>query len=1188
MSRTLRQQPLSPFDHVSRAVAIAWAVLAFAAMPPAIEATEIPVIRVSSLPLVFEPNVGQAAPGVDFVARAGSIVVLVRGDRLDVWPARLPEARRGGEATGPSAVRFRWVGARAECAIEPVEQQPAKLNFYLGTQPSRWRTDVPTFGRLRLQGLYGGVDLELYGNESELEYDLVVAPGADPTAIEMAVESVGPSATPADLRVDADGNLRIATPFGEVVQRTARVYQTVGGSRVHVASRYELRGEDRVGFCLESYDPGVPLVIDPTLVFSTYLGGSGTEFISRVATDGSGNAIVAGSTTSTNLPTVNASDISANGKTDLLVAKYTPNGLLSYLTYVGGSGDEPVAYGCTMTFDMAVDGAGNVVVTGHTTSSNYPTLAAFDSTLSGGWDLFVTKLNTLGQIVFSSYLGGDSYECNPHLAVDVSNNVLVTGHTESTSGFPFKNAFDITVAGRDVFVTKLTPAGAIVYSTALGGPRTEEFPRIAVDGSGNAIVAGDNYGGEFPLTGSADTTFNGDYDVFAVKITPTGGMVWGTYLGGNVRDLVSAVAVDGSGNALITGGTSSANFPVVNAADSTYGEGWDSFVTKLSPAGAIAFSTYLGGSAWESGNSIVADGSGNAVVLGSTTSTNFPTVNAFDKTGEGGNSSDFTVTKLSPAGAIVYSTYLGGGTSEYIDTMTDIVVDGAGNAIVAGYTYSLDFPLANPVDSTRGGTFEAFVASFNPSGGANYSTYLGGSGDEFSTATGRSTISVAVDLSGNAVVVGYTNSTDFPLANAADSSQNGEWDFFVAKISGSGGCTLGCSATVPATGKVGQSVAFDSAVTPSNCTGTPVVDWDFGDSSQHSAIAKPSHQYVSTGTYTWKLTVTVSGVTCTKSGTIVISPASGCTITCNATVPATAQVGVPFSVQASCNASGCTGTPQYWWQFGETTARIPGQNITYSYMAPGSWPWNMAVEIGSSSCAKYGTVTVAAAPANRYIVPSVAHSPGAGGTQWRTDVAAVNRSGRSASLTLTYVDDTQTLVRTASLANGATVEWPDIVVSKFGLSATAANKGTLLIGSNAALALTSRTYNQATAGTYGQYYPALTVSDALAAGKVGVVPQIKKNAGFRTNLGIVNLGQQAVTVAVKLWSATGTQVGNTKQMTAQAGRWLQQDDIFGTTGAGNRDIAYATVEVQTTGGLVWAYASVIDNTTGDPTTFPIR
>ena len=1176
MSKTRSvSRPPSKNGHRHNAT-LAWVLLAWLAP---IAATGAGIDRGVSgfrLPIAFEPNVGQAPPGVRHLARTASATVLVGDGELRFL---LP---------GADPVRLRWLGARTEPAIEALDTQAAKVNYFMGSNPARWRTDVPTYGRLRMRDLYPGVDLVLYGNEGQLEYDLVLAPGVDPATLELAVEADAPATGRPALFIDEEGNLHIATPTDEIVQRAANVYQEIEGARLGVASRYELRGKGRVGFCVDGYDTAAPLVIDPTIVYSTYLGGSGTEFLSRVVVDDSGNVIVAGTTTSTNLPVVNASDGSANGQTDLVLAKYTPDGLLSYLTYIGGSGDEPVAYGCFMTFDLAVDGSGNVVVAGSTTSSNYPTANAFDSTNGGGYDLFVTKLNTLGQIVFSTYLGGESYECKPRLAVDGSGNVLVTGFTNSGTGFPTVNAFDTNFASWETFVTKFNPTGGIVYSTAVGGSSTEDSPVITVDGTGNAFLAGMTASGDFPVASGYDSTFNGGaYDVFVAKLSPSGSRLWATFLGGNDWDNADRITLDGSGNAFVTGLTTSIDFPTANAYDSTFNGDRDAFVTKLNPSGGLVFSTYLGGNGYDYGNAVKSDGSGNAIVLGSTTSTNFPTVSAFDTVGEGGNSADFTVTKFSPAGGVVYSTYLGGGTSEYMDWLTDVAVDGAGNAIVAGYTYSNDFPLANPVDSTFGGTFEAFVTSLNPAGGANYSTFLGGSGDEFSTVTGRAAISIAVDPSGNAIVVGYTSSTDFPVANPADSTANGDWDFFVTKISGTGGCALGCSATVPTTGRTGQGVQFDSSATPSNCTGTPTVDWDFGDGSQHSGTAAPLHTYAGAGTYTWTLTVTVSGVTCSRTGTITVSPASTCAITCSATVPATAQVGIPFTVQASSTATGCTGTPSYWWQFGETTARIPGQNLTYVYQTAGSWPWNMAVEIGTDSCAKYGTIVVSVAPAHRYIVPSVAHAPGAGGTQWRTDVAAVNRSGSTASLTLTYVDDAQTLVRTASLTNGGTTEWRDILVSLFGLSATASNKGTLLVGSNVALAVTSRTYNQATAGTYGQRYPALTATDSLAAGKVGIIAQIKKNASFRTNLGIVNLGQSACTVAVKLWNATGTQVGATKQLVAQAGRWLQQDDIFGAAAAGSQDLAYATVEVQTAGGSIWAYASVVDSATGDPTTIPI-
>jgi hypothetical protein len=245
------------------------------------------------------------------------------------------------------------------------------------------------------------------------------------------------------------------------------------------------------------------------------------------------------------------------------------------------------------------------------------------------------------------------------------------------------------------------------------------------------------------------------------------------------------------------------------------------------------------------------------------------------------------------------------------------------------------------------------------------------------------------------------------------------------------------------------------------------------------------------------------------------------------------------------------------------------------------------VSADGQTCTKTGSIAVTApAAAHVYVVPSVAHQPGTGGTQWRTDVGVVNRNAQAAAVTVTYYGAGAPVVRSASVAAGGTVEWVDVVAGLLGVTGT--GSGTLHVGSDVPLVVTSRTYNQASAGTFGQYYPALAVGDALAAGQVGVLGQVKKTGAFRTNVGVVNLGTSSCTVAVRLWGGAGAALGGVKTVTAAAGRWVQVNDIFAACAAGSQEIAYATVEVQTAGGTAWAYASVVDNATGDPTTIPVR
>ncbi|QSJ19021.1 SBBP repeat-containing protein [Nostoc sp. UHCC 0702] len=406
-----------------------------------------------------------------------------------------------------------------------------------------------------------------------------------------------------------------------------------------------------------------------------------------------------------------------SGSSDIFVTKLNPAKFgvasLIYSTYLGGSSSEE-SY-----LEIAVDCNGNAYVGGATTSSNFPTKNAFDSTYNGGVDTFVTKLNAKGNgLLYSTYLGSTDTDDIRAIAVDKYGNAYVTGFTYSTN-FPIKNAFDSNFVGNaEAFVTKLNPAKSgntsLVYSSYLGGDSDDVGYGIAVDQAGNAYVTGYTYSTDFSIKNAFDSTFDGNQEAFLTKVNATGNTIlYSTYLGGSGDDLGSGIAVDGAGNVYLTGQTNSNNFPTKNAFDSTVG-GYDAFVTKLnsnvSGTASLVYSTYLGGSDYELGYSIAVDKSGNAYVVGSTASQDFPTKNAFDSTL--GSNSDAFVTKLNTTGQnLIYSSYLGGDSS---DEGYGIAVHQAGNAYVTGITSSSDFPTQNAFDSTLGGDIDAFVTKIAP------------------------------------------------------------------------------------------------------------------------------------------------------------------------------------------------------------------------------------------------------------------------------------------------------------------------------------------------------------------------------------------------------------------------------------------------------------------------------------------
>jgi hypothetical protein len=444
--------------------------------------------------------------------------------------------------------------------------------------------------------------------------------------------------------------------------------------------------------------------------------------------------------------------------------------VLAYSTYLGGSGfDQGVG--------IAVDAAGNAYVTGTTVSNDFPTKNAIQPAYAGGADAFVTKINADGSaLVYSTYLGGSLQDFGGGIAVDTAGNAYVTGRTESAD-FPIKNAIQPTYAGAgDAFVTKINAAGSsLVYSTYLGGSGGDGGGFIAVDTAGSAYVMGGTSSANFPTANAIQATYAGGGDTFVTKINAAGSaLAYSTYLGGSGYEGNGGIAVDSAGNAYVTGFTESADFPTKNAIQPTYAGAGDAFVTKINAGGAFVYSTYLGGTDFDAGLGIAVDATGDAYVTGYTHSTDFHTVNAIQPTPPGGVMDAF-VTKINADGsALVYSTYLGGSDA---DGGTDIAVDSSGNAYVAGWTWSDDFPTVNAIQSTNHGQSDAFVTEINAEGSAlAYSTYLGGGGRDSANR-------IAVDAAGSAYVSGATESGGFPKTPLAFQAKlKGKDDGFVAKI----------------------------------------------------------------------------------------------------------------------------------------------------------------------------------------------------------------------------------------------------------------------------------------------------------------------------------------------------------------------------------------------------------------------
>jgi hypothetical protein len=678
------------------------------------------------LPLSFAANQGETDGRVRFLSRgpgyslflANSEAVLSLGGPAKGRASKSDMSRRNGGAapdTNRGAVlRMRLLGSNPAPEATGLEEMPGKSNYFIGDDPNQWRTNVPTYAKVRYADVYPGVDLVYYGNQRQLEYDFVVAPGTDPSAITLSL--VGADR----MQIDQTGELVLQTRAGEVRWHKPVVYQEVGGKRQMVDGRFVRKSKRAVGFAVGAYDPNRKLIIDPVLVYSTYLGGTLSDYPFGIAVDSAGNAYITGWTNSTDFPTAGAIQSSFGGSSsDCFVTKLNAAGnALVYSTYLGGTGgDEALA--------IAVDSVGNAYVTGDTASANFPKVSAFQTTLRGAGNAFVSKLNAAGNaLLYSTYFGGSAnLELGYGIAVDSAGNAYLVGTTDAAN-FPTKNALQAAYGGNhDGFVAKLNTTlsgnASLVYSTYLGGANLDYARAIVVDASGNAYVTGVTFSANFPVSaGAFQTALAGGGDAFVTKLNATGNAaLYSTYLGGSgafTIDQGLGIAVDASGNAYVTGDTSSTDFPTLNGFQTTFGGGSaNAFVTKLNAAGsALLYSTYLGGNNGAHGAGIAVDAAGYIYVAGSTASSNFPTVNAIQSTM---HSFDAFVAKLnttaSGSASLLYSSFLGGSAEE---DGSGIAVDPSGDVYVTGTTFSTDFPTVNPYQSTlSGGAADAFVTKIH-------------------------------------------------------------------------------------------------------------------------------------------------------------------------------------------------------------------------------------------------------------------------------------------------------------------------------------------------------------------------------------------------------------------------------------------------------------------------------------------
>jgi len=599
-------------------------------------------------------------------------------------------------------------GAPSTPAVE--DRRASYSNYFVGADRSRWRERVPQYDRVIQRQVYPGIDVVYYGTSvgAHLEFDFVVAPGADPSRIAMRWENAG------GVRVNQEGHLVVSTAAGDLVQHAPKVYQSREGQRTLVVATYVLGSGGAVAFSLSTYDRSRELVIDPVVTYSTYLGGAAADAAYAMAVDAAQNVYLCGITYSSDFPRLGSA--TRNLTEDVFVAKLNAEGTsLIFTTFLGGANMDY----CT---GMALDQSNNIYLVGWTFSSDFPRVNAFDNTLGGASDLIVTKLHSSGTaLVYSTYLGGSGAEyvttgltagINNTIAVDERGSAYV-GTTTNSDDYPTTaGAFDTTYngGGADAVITKLDPAGnTLAFSTYLGGSGEDDLNALSIDGAGNVYLCGQTVSPEFPITAGAVDSTLGSFDVFVSKLNATGsGLAYSTFLGGADGDFGYAIAVDAFGRAHIAGTTGGVAFPATSGAyDTTPNGGSDVFVAKLNSDGtALLFATLLGGSGSESAAGISVDVFGNVSVGGSTSSANFPlTGDALDNLVTGNEG--FVALLDSTGSRLLYSTVYGG---PGLDSVGAVATDQAGSVYFAGLTVEGGIPtVAGSFDATYNGDFDGFA-----------------------------------------------------------------------------------------------------------------------------------------------------------------------------------------------------------------------------------------------------------------------------------------------------------------------------------------------------------------------------------------------------------------------------------------------------------------------------------------------
>jgi len=965
---------------------LAWTLLLTVAGSASAGAQSVPQVpsaasinaNYAKLPLTFELNHGQIDPHVRFVSRGPGYTAFLTSDGmvLSLRAKRVATSQATGlnipaSASTRSALRFRLLGAAKNPSVVGEIPQLGRVNYFVGNNPAKWQRNVPTYGRVRYKNVYPGIDLLYYGNQRQLEYDFAIAPGADPSRIQFEIRGAK------QIQIGTDGALALTTSNGDLHFQAPKVYQESNGQRIEVGGGYVVTDPTHVSFHVAPYDANVPLVIDPVLVYSTYLGGSGTDQPNGIAIDTAGNVYVAGSTDSTDFPLVTKS-LLPSGNPHVFVSKLDATGSnLIYTDYLGGNSQD---YG----YALALDVANNVYVTGSTASSDFPMMNPYQGTYPGSFNAFLTKISPDGSsLLYSTFFGGNGSDTPSGLAVDASGDMIIAGTTSSTN-LPVANAYQSTVSpnlgdmyGNYGFLTKFSPDGSsLVYSTYFGGNSnvplncggTPCWPQpvssivgMALDSSGSAYVTGNTNTNNFPVTGEAyqgtDTIPQNGSVGFVGKFNSVGSLQYSTYFyesSGQLTD-IAAIAVDASGSAYVTGvALSDGTFPVTitsicDPGVSFYGCDFG-FVTKFDAAGAtLLYSTFLGLNNNAVPAAILLDINKNAYILALTGSGSFGLVNGIEQFSSG---NDVLLAEIdATASTQLFTTFLGGSGDDE-PASAGMALDASGNLYVAGMTNSSDFPMTQATfQSVFAGNTDAFILKIGPVSAPAVS---------YSPASLQYD-NQAVSTSSQPQTVLLRNMGSSPLSISSISVSSGFLE------------TDTCGSSVLAAGTCTFSVAF-SPIVPGTNSGTIVIQ-DDAAGSPHSislrgtglgalVVLAPSTLTfssipVGSSSVAQTITLTNSGNATLSINSVQIAGDYTQTNNCPATLSAssTCAINVTFTPTASGSRTGTVtisdsvpGNPQTVALAGTGTALAPVVSLTPATLAFTS------VSVGTSAAAKTTTL----------------------------------------------------------------------------------------------------------------------------------------------------------------------------------------------------------------------------------------